>query len=68
MKQKTYVLICSAIFFVVAAVHLSRLLWGWDVLLGGWFVPHWLSIPGLVIPGALSGWGLTLVSRTRTNS
>jgi len=65
MKQRTYFLVCSAIFLVVACAHLTRLLLGWDISIAGWLAPHWVSIPGLLIPGLLSAWGFSLASRAR---
>src|SRR5262245_42694660 len=68
MKQTTYALICGSVFLVVAAGHLTRLLFGWDVVIAGWRAPHWISIPGLIVPGALSVWGFTLAARGRTHT
>jgi len=65
MTQKAYCVICATIFLVVAVAHLSRLITGWDVSLAGWTVPHWVSIPGLIVPGLLSAWGFTMASRPR---
>lgn len=64
MSHKTYPLICGAIFFVVAAAHLTRLIYGWDIAIAGWKAPHWVSIPGLIIPGFLSAWGFVLAWKT----
>ena len=47
MSQKTYFLVCSAVFFVVAAAHLTRLIVGWEIAIAGWTAPQWISIPGL---------------------
>ena len=63
MTKKAYFVACGSIFFVLAAVHLTRLVTGWDLLLAGWAVPRWLSIPGLIVPGILSAWGFVLASR-----
>jgi hypothetical protein len=68
MMQKTYLLICGAIFFVVAGAHLSRLITGWEITIAGGVVPHWISIPGLLIPGLLSAWGFMLASRKRPSA
>ncbi|HET7319908.1 MAG TPA: hypothetical protein VFK23_12280 [Nitrospirota bacterium] len=65
MSQKTYFLVCSAVFFVVAAAHLTRLIVGWEITIAGWIAPQWISIPGLIIPGVLSAWGFVLASRPR---
>jgi len=64
MSHKTYFLVCGAVFFVVAAAHLTRLIMGWEITIAGRVVPHWASVPGLVIPGVLSAWGLVLALRT----
>jgi len=65
MSQKTYFLICSTVFLVVAAAHLTRLIAGWEIAIAGWTAPHWVSVPGLIIPGVLSAWGFVLASRAR---
>ena len=68
MKQKTYFVVCGAVFFVVAGAHLARLFTGWEVSIAGWVVPRWVSIPGVIIPGALSVWGFALAARARTTA
>ena len=60
MNQRFYSLICGAVFLVVAAAHLTRLIAGWEIEIAGWTVPRWISAPGLIIPGALSAWGFVL--------
>jgi hypothetical protein len=67
MRRKTYFLVCAALFLVVAAGHLTRLIMGWEVAIGGWSVPRWVSLPGLIIPGILSAWGFVLASQTKAN-
>ena len=68
MGHKTYFLVCGAIFFVVATAHLTRLVMGWEITIAGWDAPRWISIPGLVIPGLLSGWGFVLALQTGVRS
>ena len=63
MSQRHYTLICGAVFSIVAAGHLARLILGWNVSIAGWMVPAWISIVGVCLPAALSAWGLTLASR-----
>jgi len=65
MSQKTYFLVCAAVFFVVATAHLMRLSMGWEIAIAGWTVPRWVSIPGLIIPGILSAWGFALASHAK---
>jgi hypothetical protein len=43
MTHKTFILIASVIFLVIALGHLSRLVFKVSVLLGGWAVPSWVS-------------------------
>ena len=65
MSQKTYFLVCSTVFLVVAAAHLTRLIMGWEIAIAGWSAPHWISVPGLITPGILSAWGFVLASRAK---
>jgi hypothetical protein len=65
MNQKTYLLVCGSVFFVVAVVHLTRLIVGWEIAIAGWTAPHWISVPGLIVAGLLSAWGFVLASRSR---
>ncbi len=65
MKLRTYLLISGTIFGLVAAAHLSRLVYQWPIVLTGRAVPEWVSWPGLVISGALSVWGFSLAARAR---
>ena len=66
MQQRSYCLICAAIFLLVAAAHLSRLIGGWEIQIAGWAAPHWISVPGLIVPALLSAWGFVLASRAGT--
>ena len=66
MNERAYFLVCSTIFLVVAAAHLSRLFLGWDILIGGWHAPHWISIPGAIVAGLLAAWGFRLAARAGT--
>jgi hypothetical protein len=66
MRQRTYSLVCAAIFLVVACAHLLRLVFRWPIAIGGWLVPLWISIPGLLVTGLLSAWGFRLASGART--
>ncbi len=67
MSQKTYYLVCGAVFFVVATAHLTRLIMGWEIAIADWTVPRWVSIPGLIFSGILSAWGFVLASQTKAS-
>ena len=62
-NQRSYFPISGTIFLLVAFAHLTRLVGGWGVTIAGRAVPQWISIPGLMVPAALSAWGLLLASR-----
>ena len=42
------------VFLVVAIVHLLRIAFGWNLILGEASIPVWLSWAGVIIPGYLS--------------
>lgn len=54
MNQKTYLQVTGLLFTVGAIVHLLRVLMGWEASIGGWLVPGWLSIVGVVVAGYLA--------------
>jgi hypothetical protein len=54
MNVKTYAIVTSAIFGVVAAVHLIRIVGNWTVIIDGWNVPMWTSIVAVAVSGLLS--------------
>ena len=52
--MKPFTNLAIAIFILVAAMHLLRLVFGWEVTLDGMVVPMWVSIMGFLITGALA--------------
>ena len=63
MTQRTFFLITSILFLLVALLHGIRLLQGWQVTIGGAVVPLWVSGIGLAISGFLAYEGF-LLSKT----
>jgi len=53
MSQKTFTLTAGVIFALVAVLHLLRLLFRWQAVIGGWNVPTWVSCVALVLSGYL---------------
>ena len=45
-------------FAVVAVVHALRIVFGWEVMIGDWDMPMWVSWFGVVFAGWLSWSGL----------
>ena len=63
MNQKTFTILASVIFALVALFHVLRIFLGWPAVIGGWTVPMWLSWIGLVVAGGLSYFGIKLATR-----
>jgi len=51
MSQKTFTLTAGVIFALVAVLHLLRLLFRWQAVIGGWHVPLWVSWVGVAVAG-----------------
>jgi len=66
MSQRIYFLISGSVFLVLGVAHLTRLILGWEIAIAGWTVPQWISWPGVLFPGLVSGWGFALASRVRS--
>jgi hypothetical protein len=60
MNTKTYAITSGVIFFLVALLHLIRLVWQWPVIIGDWYVPAWVSVVGVIVAGFLSLQGLRI--------
>lgn len=52
--MKTATKIAVALLALVAIGHLLRLLFGLEVVIGGWAAPMWASVIGTLVPGALA--------------
>lgn len=53
MNQKTFTGTASVVFSLIAVLHALRLVFGWDAVIGGWSVPHWISGVAVVLFGYL---------------
>ena len=53
-SERTLLMIAGLIFLVVALVHLARLAFGIDIILGDFAIPLWLSWVGVIFAGYLS--------------
>ena len=53
-SEKTLLMIAGFVFLIVAAAHLLRLALGWQLILGDFTVPLWLSWFGVVVTVYLS--------------
>lgn len=64
MTHKSYTLIVSVIFVVIAILHLLRIVFRWDVMIGGWLVPQWVSWVAVIFAAYLGYEGF-LFGRSR---
>jgi hypothetical protein len=65
VNQKTFNVVASVIFALVALLHLLRIYMGWPIVIGSWTVPMWVSWIGLVVAGSLSYFGLSFARAAR---
>jgi hypothetical protein len=54
MKQGAFLLVTSSIFALIALLHALRVVYGWNVTIGEWTVPVWVSAVGFLIAGYLA--------------
>lgn len=55
-KSSTYYILSGVVFGFAAILHFVRLSFGFDLVLGGWMIPVWMSGVAVVLPGILSVW------------
>ncbi len=53
-SEKKLLLVAGAIFLAVAAIHFTRLIFGFSFILGDYDVPQWVSWVGLLVAVYLS--------------
>jgi len=64
MTQKTFSLVASLIFLVIALAHLSRLVFKWSLMLAGWTVPFWVNGVALLVFAYLAYQGFQLAKKS----
>ena len=52
--MKPFTTIAMGIFTLICLVHIVRLGYGFDIVVGGWAAPLWVSVPGAVATGGLA--------------
>ncbi len=60
MDQKTFSLISGVIFLLIAILHVLRIVYAWDAVIGGWEVPKWISWVAIAVGAYLGYEGLRL--------
>lgn len=57
MKTQTYCRVSATLFTVVALAHATRLINGWSLEVESVAIPMWVSMLGVLGPGALATFG-----------
>ena len=52
--MKPFTTLAVGIFSLICLVHIARLVYGLDIVIAGWYVPLWVSVPGAVVTGGLA--------------
>jgi hypothetical protein len=65
MNQRSFSLVAGIIFSLIALLHVLRIIFNWDAVIGGWPVPQWISWVALLIAGFLGYEGLRLTMKSR---
>jgi uncharacterized membrane protein len=60
MGHKIFALISGVIFLLIAILHVLRVAYAWDAVIGGWEVPKWISWVAIVVGVYLGYEGLRL--------
>ena len=63
MNARPCLLVSCVVFFLVAILHLLRVINGWELQYGPWPVPMWVSWGGTIVPGLLGVWAFRLAGR-----
>ena len=54
MNKQTYYYVVSGVFSLVAVLHLTRVLNGWEGMVAGVIIPVWVSGIAVVVTGYLA--------------
>jgi Na+/proline symporter len=52
--MKPFSAIAAVIFSILSLAHLLRLYFRWEVIVNGFVLPQWISVPACILPAALA--------------
>jgi hypothetical protein len=52
--MKLFTKIAAVLFLILSLVHIFRLAAHWDVIVNGFTIPQWVSIPGFLVTAILA--------------
>lgn len=64
MKQQAFARTAGVIFLVIALLHLTRAMYGWEAAINGWSVPLWFSWVVVLVAGYFALQGMQLAKRS----
>ena len=53
-NNKGFHRVVAVVASIITVLHLLRLVYGWEAVIGGWMVPLWLSVVAVVLFGWLA--------------
>ena len=56
MNKRLPLVIAGIVFTIVAIMHLLRMIYHWNIMIGGQIIPMSFSTGGLVVAAALAVW------------
>lgn len=54
MTAKTYLKVTGIFFSIITLVHLARIVYGWEAVIGGWTIPLEISYLAAIVGGYLA--------------
>jgi hypothetical protein len=65
MNIRAYSFVSGVIFGIVAIFHLLRIVNGWELVVGPYSAPMWMSWLGTVVPALLCIWAIRWTTQPR---
>lgn len=63
MSSIHYARVTASLFLVIFALHLLRLIYGWDAEIAGYAIPMWASWIAMILAGFISAFGFKLAGK-----
>lgn len=60
MTQRQYRHVTAVFLTIFALAHLVRVIFGWSIVIAGWYTPMWLSWVAIILLAGLAFYGFKL--------
>ena len=54
MKSRTTLTLATIVLIMASLVHLFKILNNWELIIGNYTIPNWISIIGIIVPAILA--------------